>query len=141
MLLCLNGSKSLHPASNDPVGNLPRAPKSVSVPNDFGIGRCHCNGEMPPLLNPCLKTYRASCLIVVPVHCRASIWTILSGVCKLPGDQDSKLSVLTAAAPLPALPRRPLVVRVATTHGGCALGTGTRHCECHTCRSNGMDER
>lgn len=37
-------------ASSDPVGNLPRAPKSVAVPNDFGIGRCHCNGEMPILL-------------------------------------------------------------------------------------------
>lgn len=64
MPLCLNGSKSLHPASSDPVGNLPRAPKSVAVPNDFGIGRCHCNGEMPTLL-----LVMPGDLPCVPPHC------------------------------------------------------------------------
>lgn len=77
--------------------------------------------------------YRASCLVVVPVHGRASIWTILSGVGKLSGNQHPKLCVLAAAAPLPALTGRPLVVGVTAAHGGCALSTGARHCKRNAC--------
>lgn len=84
--------------------------------------------------------YRASCLIVVPVHSRASVWAILSGVGELSGHQHPKLCILTAAAPLPALPRRPLVVGVTAAHGGGALSTGARHCKCNACWSYSVDE-
>lgn len=74
--------------------------------------------------------YRASCLVVVPVHGRASVWPVLPGVSELSGHQHPKFCVLTAAAPLPALPGGALVVGVAAAHGGGALGTGARHSEC-----------
>lgn len=85
--------------------------------------------------------YRASGLVVVSVHRRTSVWAVLSGVGELPGYQHPKLCVLTAAAPLPALPRRSLVVGIAAAHGGRALGAGARHRERHACRSYGVDER
>lgn len=73
--------------------------------------------------------YRASRLVVVPVHRRASVGAVLPGVCELPGYQHAELCVLAAAAPLPALPGGSLVVGIAATHGGRALRTGARHGE------------
>lgn len=85
--------------------------------------------------------YRASCFVVVPIHRRASVRTVLPGVGELPGHQHPELRILTAAAPLPALPRRSLVMGVAAAHGGRALGAGTSHRECDASRGYGMDKR
>lgn len=84
--------------------------------------------------------YRASRLVVVPIHRWASVWTVLSGVCKLPGHQHPKLCILAAATPLPALPWRALVVGVAPTHGRRALGAWTCHCKCNARWSYSVDE-
>lgn len=65
----------------------------------------------------------------MPVHRRSSVWTVLPGVGELSGHQHPELCVLAAAAPLPALPRRPLVVGVAAAHGGRPLGAGASYCE------------
>lgn len=89
----------------------------------------------------CGCVYRAPCFIVVSVHRRASIRPILSGVGELPGHQHAELRVLAAAAPFPALPGGAFVVGVTTTHGGCTLGTGARHCVRHARRRYGVDKR
>lgn len=91
--------------------------------------------------NPSQPIYRASRFVVVPVHCWASIRSVLPGISKLSGHQHPKLGIFAAATPLPALPRRSLVVGVTAAHGGRSLGAGTCHCECHSCWGYGVDKR
>ena len=81
----------------------------------------------------CGHGYRSTRFIVVAVHRRARVRAILSSVRELPGYQHPELRVLTAAAPLPALPGWTFVVGVATAHGGRSFGTGARHCVRHAC--------
>lgn len=89
----------------------------------------------------CGRVYRAPCFIVVSVHRRASIWTVLSGVGELSGYQHAELRVLAAATPLPAVTGGTFVVGVTAAHGGCTLSTGARHCVRHACRCYGVDKR
>lgn len=84
--------------------------------------------------------YRASCFVVVPIHSRARVRAVLSGIGKLSGHQHPELSVLAAAAPLPALPRGTLVVGITATHGGRAFSAGPRHSKRHARRGDGVDE-
>lgn len=84
--------------------------------------------------------HRAARLIVVLVHGRARVWPVLPRVCELPGHEHPEVGVLAAAAPLPALARRPFVVRVTAADGGGALSTGARDGEGHTGRGNGVHE-
>lgn len=108
-----------------------------------------CRSSVLPVTTPelensdmwtCGHVYRSAGFVVVAVHRRACIRAILPGVGELPGHQHPELSVLAAAAPLPALPGWTFVVGVATAHGGRALGAGARHCVRHACGSNGVDE-
>lgn len=84
--------------------------------------------------------YGPSGLVVVPVHGRASVGPVLPGVGELPGHHAPKFHVLTAAAPLPALPRRALVPSVTAADGGRALGAGSGHGKSHPGRGDGVDK-
>lgn len=84
--------------------------------------------------------HRAARLVVVLVHGRARVRPVLARVRELPGHEHPEVGILAAAAPLPALARRPLVVRVAAADGGGALGTGARDGEGHAGRGDGVHE-
>lgn len=85
-------------------------------------------------------THRAAGLVVVLVHGRARVWPVLARIRELPGHQHTEVSVLAAAAPLPALARRPLMMGIAAADGGGALGAGASDCEGHASRSDGVHE-
>lgn len=101
---------------------------------------CSQHEDIMRTAQACGHVYRSPRFIVVAVHRRARIRAILSGVGELPGHQHPELGVLTAAAPLPALPGRTFVVGVTTAHGGRALGAGARDGVGHARRSYGVDE-
>ena len=84
--------------------------------------------------------HRAARLVVVLVHGRARVRPVLARVRELPGHEHPEVGVLAAAAPLPALAWRPLVMRVAAADGGGALGTGARDGEGHAGRGDGVHE-
>lgn len=84
--------------------------------------------------------HRAASLVVVLVHGRARIRPILTCVCELPGHKHPEVGILAAAAPLPALAGRPLMMRITATDGGGALRTGSRDSKGHTSRGDGVHE-
>lgn len=88
-----------------------------------------------------METHHSSCLVVVPVHSRARVGSVLPRIGELPGDHGSKLHVLAAAAPLPPLAWWTLVAVVASTNGGGPLGAGTSDSERHSRRGDGVHER
>lgn len=86
------------------------------------------------------EAHRAARLVVVLVHGRARVRSVLAGVRELPGHEHPKVGVLTAAAPLPTLAGWPLVMGVAATDGGGAFCAGARDGEGHASGGDGVDE-
>lgn len=86
------------------------------------------------------RPYGPSSFVIVPVHGWSSVWSVLSGVRKLPRHHAPKLHVLAAAPPFPAFPRRALVAGVTAADGGRALGARSGHRESHSSRGNGVDK-
>lgn len=83
-----------------------------------------------------VETHHSSCLIVMAVHSRACVGSILPRISELPGYHGSKLHILAAAAPFPSLTRWTLVAVVASANGGGTLRAGTGDGEGHSRRGD-----
>lgn len=116
-------------------------PWSKTLPQSPRIPRAVVRG--PPdarLGHTGLWTYLAPSLIVVAVHRRAGVRPILSRVREFPRHHPTKLDVLAAATPFPAVAWRALVTAAASADGSGALGAGACHCEGHSGGGNGVHE-
>lgn len=109
-------------SSESPGMQSNRAPLLILFQKNIKRGDTHCS----------------SSFIIVPIHGRASIWTVFSGICKLSWDKYPEVSIFTAASPFPSFTRWSLMVWVTATNGGSTFSTWPCDSKCHTSRGNGM---